>query len=220
MLSISTFGKLRHLLTLLAVLMMSSAALGQRYVDNYGGNVSYHSSTVAEGAQRGLADVVRSAGEYNLNTAQAASTAQDAISKNLDNHMKATNTYFEMRLANRQYQKQLETPPLSSEQLYRIAAQEAPKPLPANYLDPLTGQISWPVALQGDEYADVRTKLDGLFTLRAKEGSSHYVFQIQDVANEALAQLKANIREYPAPEYLQSKRFLESLAFSARAPNL
>lgn len=180
----------------------------------------HHASTVQEGIQRGFADVVRSAGQYNLDTAAASSIQQDAVSKYLDNRLKGTNTYFEMRRANDQYRRSEQTPPLSSEQLYRIAAEQAPETLASSELDPLTGEISWPLVLQGDEYSDIRNKLEGLFILRAKNGDSQYVFQIQEVANEALTQLKANIRNYPAPEYLKAKRFLESLAYSARAPNL
>ena len=206
----------------LACGMSVSVQAQDRYVDGpwgWGGGY-HHASTLAEGAQRGFADVVRSAGQYNLDTAQAQNIQQDSVSKYLDNRLKGTDTYFQMREANRQYRQRLETPPLSSEQLYRIAAEQAPKTLAASDLDPLTGDISWPIVLQGDEYEEARTKLEGLFALRAKEGDSSYVFQIQQVANETLAQLKANIRNYPPPEYLQAKRFLESLAFSARAPNL
>ena len=193
-----------------------------RYVDGpWGGGGGYrHASTAAEGAQRGFADVVRSAGEYNLNTAQAASIGQDTVSKYLDNRMKGTSTYFQMRQANDQYRRAEKTPPLSSEQLYRIAAEKAPKELSSSDVDPLTGQIAWPPVLQGDAFADTRTKLEALFVQRAKGGSSDYVFQAQQVAKEALTLLKANIRNYPASEYLQAKRFLERLAFTARAPHL
>ena len=210
------------LLAMVAVVAMSHNTYAQRYVDGpwgWGGGY-HHASTAAEGYQRGFADVVRSAGQYNLDTAQAANIGQDTVSKYLDNRAKGTDTYFQMREANRQYRRQLETPPLSSEQLYRIAAEQAPKTLAASDLDPLTGDISWPLVLQGNEYEELRTKLDGLFALRAKQGVSSHVFEIQDVANEGLAQLKANIKDYPPPEYLKAKRFLESLAYSARAPNL
>ena len=207
---------------LIACFAMQTATGQDRYVDGpwgWGGGY-HHASTAAEGYQRGFADVVRSAGQYNLDTAQANNINQDTVSKYLDNRAKGTDTYFQMREANRQYRRQLETPPLSSEQLYRIAAEQRPDTLAASDLDPLTGDIAWPLVLQGEEYEEVRTKLEGLFALRAKEGSSSYVFEIQQTANEALAQLKANIRNYPAPEYLKAKKFLEALAFTARAPNL
>ena len=212
------------LLLLASFAAHSGAALGQGGFYGgygYGGFRGYHSSTAYESYQRGYADVVRAAGEYNLNTAHAASITEDAISKRLDNRLKATHTYFQMREANRQYRREQETPALSSEQLYRIAAEQAPETLAASDLDPLTGAIAWPPILQRDEFADARTTLNGLFQLRANEGNaSSYVIEIQQVAQQALAQLKANIRSYPAPEYLAGKRFLESLAYSARAPNL
>ncbi len=134
--------------------------------------------------------------------------------------MKATDTYFQMRQANAAYRKAEETPALSSQQLFRLAADQAPKTLAASDLDPLTGDITWPLVLQEDTYTDYRTKLQTLFDHRNSGSAPANVFDIQNVANEALATLKANIGNYPAPEYLKAKKFLESLAFTARAPYL
>lgn len=181
---------------------------------------TYYSSTVQEGAQRGFADVIRSKGQYNLDTAQAASTLQDAASKYLDNRMKATDTYFQMRQANAAYRKAEAIPALSSQQLFRLAAEQAPKTLTSSDLDPLTGDITWPLVLQEDIYTDYRTKLQKLFDNRHTGSAPTNVFDIQNVANEALATLKSNISAYPAPEYLKAKKFLESLAFTARVPYL
>src|SRR5262249_13148099 len=58
---------------LIAVLIVlaPATALQAQFFDNWGG-VSYHSSTVEEGIQRGYADVVRSQGMANLLNSQAA----------------------------------------------------------------------------------------------------------------------------------------------------
>src|SRR5690242_11792328 len=61
-----------------------------------------NASTAAEGLGRGIGDVVRSQGEYNLNTSQAAINLTQARSQEIDNRMQATQTYFAMRNLNTQ----------------------------------------------------------------------------------------------------------------------
>ena len=71
-----------------------SAAYGTPF---YGGS---HASTAAEGYANGMAAMVQSAGSYNLNTSQAAMNLESARSQALDNDLKGTQTYFEMRNIN------------------------------------------------------------------------------------------------------------------------
>jgi hypothetical protein len=178
----------------------------------------YHSSTYAEGVQRGFADVVRSAGEYNLNTSEALINVEEARSANLDNHLKYANTYFEMRAVNRQAREAERGPRLSTEQLFRIAQEQAPNRLTSSDLDPLTGDITWPIVLQGNEYNEYRQTLSTLFADRAREGGTVNINELQEIrrtADAALATLRANIKLYPANEYLRARRFLENLSFSA-----
>lgn len=214
----------RKLLSLGVLLTLTSAAAAQtRYVDGPWGDGGYHhASTYAEGAQRGFADVVRSAGAYNLMTAEAATVAEDARSKYLDNRLKATNTYFEMRRANEQYRRAEQTPPLTTEQLFRIASERAPDRLSSSELDPLTGELAWPTVLQSPAYEPYRAQLEGLFAERARSGGvaggSDY-FEIRRVAQACRDELKSNIRDYPPSEYLRARNFLESLSYSARIPS-
>ena len=58
-----------------------------------------HASTAAEGYANGMS--THSIGRlYNLQTSQAAINAEQARSMNLDNRLKGTQTYFEMRKVN------------------------------------------------------------------------------------------------------------------------
>ncbi len=89
--------------TCVAVLVYGAVVQGQSW--SGGGApypVYYHSSTAAEGAARGMADVIRSAGDYNLRTSEAARNVEEARSRNLDNRLKSTQTFFEMRRVNRE----------------------------------------------------------------------------------------------------------------------
>jgi hypothetical protein len=182
------------------------------------GYPSYHASTAAEGYQRGFADIVRSAGEYNLNTSEALINVEQARSMNMQNHLQYAQTYFEMRQVNAQAVAQMRGPRLSTEQLYRIAQENAPDRLSNSDLDPLTGDITWPIVLQDAPFNDYRQTLSNLFADRARDGGSVNINELTEIrrtADEALATLKANIRNYPANDYLRARRFLENLSFSA-----
>lgn len=176
-----------------------------------------YASTAAEGAQRGFADVVRAAGENNLNNSEAAINFEQARSMNMQNHLQYANTYFEMRQVNRQARAAEAGPRLSTEQLFRIAQQQAPNRLSNSDLDPLTGDITWPIVLQDTPFAEYRQTLTGLFADRAREGGTVTISELSEIrrtSDAALATLKENIRNYPANDYLRARRFLENLSFS------
>lgn len=175
----------------------------------------YHSSTAEEGIQRGYADIVRSQGMANLLNSQAAKEYELARREYLDNRLKATQTYFEMRRINAEARKAERSSPLSHEQYVRIARQMAPRPLTTTQLDPLTGAIGWPGPLRKAEYEPLRQRLDRLFQERA---TGYVVYgEIQKTSDEFLAQLKADLEKFAPSDYIAAKSFLESLAYAARA---
>src|SRR5690606_29529356 len=144
---------------------------------------------------RGFADIVRSAGEYNLNTSEAAINVEQARSMNLDNHLKYAQTYFEMRQLNRQARAAERPQRLTTEQLFRIAQDQAPNRLTSSDLDPLTGDITWPIVLQDAPFAEYRQTLSALFADRAREGGTVTISELNEIrrtADEALATLRQN----------------------------
>jgi len=77
-----------------------------QYGGVYGGGGGYgFSSTVEEGIQRGFADVIRSAGQYNLLTAQAAVNCAEAVRLDAENRFRMVQGYFEASRLNREYQQ-------------------------------------------------------------------------------------------------------------------
>lgn len=209
----------RKLLALAIMFGMSATAAAQ-WGDGWGGG-GYHASTYAEGVQRGYADVVRSQGAANLMNSAAAQNYEQARSMYFDNRIQGTQTYFDMRKMNRQYRQQEATPRLSSEQLFRIAAEQAPDKLSSSDLDPLTGDITWPLILELPAYEPYRQKLESLYSERVDRGGvagpENYL-DIQKTAKAALADLRTNIKDYPPDDYLKAKKFLENLAYTARFP--
>jgi len=179
----------------------------------------YRSSTAAEGALRGMGDLARSAGQYNLSTSQAAINMTEAQKKYIENRNEWTNTYFQMREANKQYRARERGPRPSMEDMVRFAQAGKPKRLSPSEIDSVTGKIDWPVLLKADRYAPHRAELEKLFAKRAEQGmlGSDDYLQVQKTTDAMLEELKGQVREVPQMDYIASRRFVESLAFEGSA---
>jgi len=175
-------------------------------------------STVEEGVQRGMADIIRSTGYANLQNSAAANNYEEARSKALDNRIKSTQTYFEMRRLNSQYRNAEKGPKPTQEELLRYAAARKPKQLSAHDIDPLTGQIDWPKALREPEYSKFTKTLDEMFQYKARQqGDLTYRQQasVQAVADDLAGELKKNIKIYPPEAYVAAKNFIEGVSAAA-----
>ena len=193
---------------------------GDTYVGTGGGWGSYHASTAAEGRLRGMGDVMRSAGQANLDSSAAAINYSVARRNQIENRDAYTNTYFEMRRANKAYRAAEKGAKPTMEQLVRFAQAGKPNRLSPSELDTITGDVSWPVLLRSDQFADERTQVESAFARRAANsvvGTDDYS-KVREATNTMLADLKKNIRQVPPAEYTVAKRFLESLAYEAQLP--
>ena len=181
----------------------------------------YHSSTAAEGALHGMGDVARSAGQYNLTTSQAAINMTQAQKNEIENRDQWTNTYFQMREANKEYRDRERGPRPSMEAMVRYAQAGKPKRLSPSEVDSVSGKIAWPVMLQADRYASQRSELEQLFAKRADHGvlglDDH--LQIRKTTDAMLEKLKGQVREVPQMDYIAARRFVESLALEGISPS-
>jgi hypothetical protein len=180
-------------------------------------------STVGQSYAMGMADLVQAAGQANLSNSEAAKNYEQAHSMDLDNQLKNTNTYFEMRKMNTAYRKAEDARfrGLTTEDSWRVAQENLPKRLRSTELDPVTGQIYWPLMFQDPRYQTYRQQLDHLFVEReSAHGGIGYdtYMQIQHVTNAFLAELKKNITKYQPDDYLKMKGFIESLAYESTLP--
>jgi hypothetical protein len=196
------------------------AAAGPALAQYYGPYAEYHASTAAEGAARGMADVVRSQGQANLANSAAAINMTEAQSNYIQNRDQWTNTYFQMRDANRKYRAAERGPRPSMEDLVRNAQTGMPDRLSPGELDSVAGGISWPGLLQTDQYAAYRSELDALYAKRARDGalSTPDYIQADKLTKDMMAELKDQIRDVPQMDYIAAKRFLQSLGYEARLP--
>ncbi len=185
-----------------------------------GGGAYYGVGTPESAAAHGYADIVRSAGVYNLLTSEALGNVEDARKKYIENRLLWTQTYFEMRRINDEYRRaQYERDKSSPEDLARRAQMLAPRRLSASQLDPITGNVAWPRLLASPPFADLRRDLDALYAERASTkgaiGSEKY-FLILDRVDQMQELLRTMIKQVPPADYMDARRFLESLGHEAR----
>ncbi len=208
--------KALYVATSLTLLAVPSIASAQYYPPVY----QSRASTVGESHARGMSDIINSAGQANLANSEAANNYEDARSKNLDNRLKGTDTYFEMRAKNRAYREAERGPRPTREDLARYAKLRAPQRLSPSELDPLTGKIRWPVILLEDNFEGDRKNLDTIFAERSKNGYLRLkgINEATDATDQLAADMRKNIKEYPPQLYASTRRFLKSLRREVTVP--
>ena len=206
----------------LGVLLVGTLLVAQRGMSfQYGGGdyPSYHASTAAEGAMRGASDVVRAAGEANLMNSEAAINLEEARAKNIDNRLKGTKTYFEMKRYNKEYRDATKAPRPTSEQLFRLAKTATPKSLSPEELDPVTGKVNWPEILMAADFTEYRETLDALYADRAQAAGKINLDQfnaIQQNVDDLQLELKRRVSDMPPQVFSQANAFLTRLGHAAR----
>jgi HEAT repeat protein len=187
-----------------------------------------YASTSKESHARGMAALIEAQGRYNLLTARAAAHAEEARRLHIENHLKATQTYFDMRRANEAYQAEQKAQQESRRsKRFAETAKLPPQPkkptrLTASQLDPATGKITWPEALKTEDFAKFRDNLDTLFKQRAESGGEfgpESQFKVEQVTTAMLEELRKHIRDLRTVDYLAAHKFINALADEARVIN-
>jgi hypothetical protein len=189
---------------------------GYGYGNNYGAG-----TTAAGSAMTGMGNAIRSAGDYNLSTSQAAVNMSQAESMQIQNQQQYTDTYFQMRATNKAARDAEKGPGLTMEQITKIAHEGVPKPMSPSEMDATTGALSWPGPLQEDTFASQRAIVDALMSKHATYGFLNYADQME-VRKEVDAMtgaLKKQIRQMPTTDYVEAKTFLTSVAYAATKPS-
>jgi hypothetical protein len=184
-------------------------------VGYYGGNSGWGGGgggTVAGSTMTGFANAISAAGSRNLSNSAAAVNMTQAQRNEIQNRQLGQTTWYEMRAANDAYRKSQEGPPATMAQITRIAQEYAPKPLSANQVNPVTGEVKWPAWLQLDCYAAQRTELQQLLQKKATYGSLNITEQLQarTIIGDMFETLKSQVQQAPAQDYINAKNFLRS----------
>ena len=187
----------------------------------FGGWGMNWASTAQQGADMGLASVVRAQGYANLKNSEAAKNWEEAKTMEMQNRLRWTETYFEMRKVNREKRADEAGPPITHDQAIALAKMQAPPRLQSTQLDPVTGHIEYPLILTQDIYKQYRDRLDTLFAHRAASGGSIRFedFQaIQSTVSQFIETLQQHVGDYTVGDYGRARNFLDSLANEARSP--
>ena len=198
---------------LLGVVLLAASALHAQWINN-------GASTAAEGYARGVASITRARSQASVDYAQARIGRSDARSRELDNRLKTTQTFYEMRRISREakYGTPQEKYDKKRRNEARFAARtrkDDPNVLSDKQLDPLTGEISWPVVLMSPEYEEYRAKIDNLFKARARHGgkiSYQTLGEMSKTRDELIDVLKADIPTLGGKKYMTGKIFVKALA--------
>jgi hypothetical protein len=172
-------------------------------------------STVNESWARGKAELMRAAGEQDLNSSLAARNWEVARKAAIDNWAYQIRTKNEVR-DERLARDKAEHPPLSPTQQQYLTRIRDPKRLSPSQLT-ADGVIHWPSVLKTEEFEAARTQLDTLFADRAQGSTAadEVTRKIDAAAIEMTKALEQTTSTIPAMERVNAKNFLASLRFEA-----
>lgn len=178
----------------------------------------HHASTAAEGYARGIAAILYAQAVHNRLTAEARAVHAQAYAMELENRQRAVDTFFNLRATNSRARAAEAGDRPTFEELAKLAKDSAPPRLDAAELDPVSGEIHWPAALLGPQFAAYRAELEKLFRYRAATGkvAAERQTQVAQLADAMLTQLKDDIRHMSPMEYTKARGFLRSLAYEGQ----
>ena len=93
----------------------------------------------------------------------------------------------------------------------------APARLAPSQFNSSTGGITWPEALQEDDFASGRKRIEELLALRAHAGGGTKVsHELRLKADDMLTILKQHMAELAPSEYISARKFLDSLSYETQ----
>ena len=203
----------------LACCLCAADAFGQW--GGYGYNRGGYASTAQQAAAYGYSEMMRAQGYQNLENSQAAKNWEEVKTMEMQNRLRWTETYFEMRKVNKDARAAEAGPRVTQDQAIRMAQSTLPPRLGSTELDPVTGHIEYPIILTQDIYDEYRRRLDALFAHRAASGGSiqyNDLKEIETTVSKFIDTLKQHVRDYAAGDYGRARTFLDSLAREAKMP--
>jgi hypothetical protein len=175
-----------------------------------------NAATIDESWARGRAEVIRALGENDLNSSAAAinwETARRAATDNWARQVRTKNQIRDEYVAREKAQH----PTLTTSQQQQITHLRDPKRLSPDQLS-AAGAIRWPSVLRAAEFDQARSRLDELFTERARgfSGSAVEIMrEVDAVAIEMTNTLEQSDSDIPVMTRVDAKKFLAGLRLEA-----
>ncbi|MGO9114295.1 MAG: hypothetical protein ACLP9L_34195 [Thermoguttaceae bacterium] len=191
---------------------------GYGYGYGYGGT----GQTSQGAAMQGMSQVISAAGQYNLATSAAAVNMTEAESNQMRNNVQGAQTFWQMRDIGRAEREKERGPRLTPEQLARMARDGAPRGLSASQIDPVTGVLYWPAALQDANFQSQRSTVDEYTAKWVKYGGLDYAdqTQVRENIDAMFDSLKSQISSIPPQDYVACRTFLQSLLYATTRTTL
>ena len=213
-------------LWLLAVLVVfGPMAANEASAQWFGGmaNMGYHASTVAEGEGNAISAVTRSKGQYAIDKSKARIDNAQADAMVMQNRKQMASDYFETRSVNQQnrfgdYAEQKKKS--TQEALFRYGEEGRPTRLTSSELDPVTGQITWPIVLENPVFSDYTKPIDEAFVSRAEKNSRFNFETYQQVNKDCKGietELRTQMKDIGTQGYATGLEFMKRLKREVRA---
>ncbi|HJN65549.1 MAG TPA: hypothetical protein QF761_05055 [Pirellulales bacterium] len=203
------------------VLLMAVDARAQMWGvgGGMGSDMGYHASTVAEGEGNAMSSVTRSKGQYQLDQSQARINRAQARTLEIQNRVDLAKSYFEARSINKQarfgdYAEK------RKKNLARYGQEDLPTRLTSTELDPVTGQITWPIALEAPTFTPYTKPIDEAFVKRAETKARFSYDTYQNVTKDCKdinTELRSQVNTINAEDWTQAKSFVDRLRREIKA---
>ena len=186
-------------------------------------NMGYHASTVAEGEGNAISAVTRSKGQFLIDQSQARINNAQADAMVMQNRKQMASDYFETRAVNQQNRfgdyaerKKKHT----QEALFRYGEEGRPTRLTSSELDPVTGQITWPIVLENPVFSQYTKPIDNAFVTRAEKNSRFSFDTYQQVNKDCKGietELRTQMKDIGTQGYATGIEFMKRLKREVRA---
>ena len=166
------------------------------------------------------ATVIAAIANARATDAKTLETIEQVRSLSLDNSLKKAKTYYDKRALHKDYRAANKQDQSYGKRVNRSATTTAFDQSDKYQQAPVReGRVYWPSVLEKDEFAEQRTKLDDLFTTWHDSAYGCDVYQqVKDVTEEMQVELRSMIREMSPTEYLEARKFIDSLADESQSP--
>lgn len=182
-----------------------------------GGYGGYGGAQTPQSAEaNAMANVIRSQGMYNVATSQAMINIEKARGSYLANQEKAMQFYYaRKRAVEAEHANEREQEKAKIQRYQEYMAQEAANAprLNSNQLNPNSGQITWPRALQDSAFSNDRNAAEAYFAARAKQSTTVTDSKkMHDTVAAMRDELRGRIHDMNPSDYMESRKFLDTLS--------
>jgi hypothetical protein len=197
----------------------TSTGSGVVVAGGYGGMGYGEVGTPLSSMFKGLGKAIQAEGEWNKNTSEADINWQEAQRMAMENSTRAVETWFRLKQLNHDLRFPASAR-MTADEYVRVSKAMGPRPLSPGEFDRISGQIYWPELLQTRYFEPQRIEVQNLinrWVTTGKFGDGGYV-EVRRAIEIMLDELRDHVRLVPTDQYVDSRRFLEGLAYEAKTP--